>query len=233
VQEAMVPVIYAVSDCDKVSSDQYSQLITMISAERKARAERFLRFEDSCRSVIAEVLLAYTLRRVSGIELSKVTLIENQWKKPIIQGHDDVHFNITHSGKWVMCIIDAYEAGVDVEKVKRIDFGIVPRFFSLREQELFNRCATDEERLNCFSTLWVLKESYIKAIGRGLHCPLDSFSVIPDIKNTVTLERNDSALPDKFLKLYPIGENYKCAACCSTDILPAGINLCTVNDLLL
>lgn len=227
----MVPVIYAVSDCDKVSSEQYSQLITMVSAERKARAERFLRSEDSCRSVIAEVLLAYSLRQVSGIELSKITLIENQWKKPIIQGHD-VHFNLTHSGKWVMCIIDTFEAGIDVEKVKRVDFGIVPRFFSIREQEFFNRCATDEDRLNCFSTLWVLKESYIKAIGRGLHCPLDSFSVIPDIHNNVTLERNDSALPEKFLKLYSIGENYKCAACCSTNALPAGINMLTVNDLL-
>jgi 4'-phosphopantetheinyl transferase len=227
----MVPVIYAVSDCDTVTSQQYSQLVTMISAERKARAERFLRFEDSCRSVIAEVLLAYTLRHVSGLELSKVTLIENQWKKPIIQGHD-VHFNLTHSGKWVMCIIDEYESGIDVEKVKRVDFGIVPRFFSPREQEYFNLCTTDEQRLNCFSTLWVLKESYIKAIGRGLHCPLDSFSVIPDFHNNVTLERNDTALPDKFLKLYPIGENYRCAACCSTGILPTNIKMLTATDLL-
>ncbi|HEX2958170.1 MAG TPA: 4'-phosphopantetheinyl transferase superfamily protein [Chitinispirillaceae bacterium] len=227
----MIPVIYAVSDCDAVTSQQYGRLITMVSAERKARAQRFLRFEDSCRSVIAEVLLAYTLRQVADLELSRVTLIENQWKKPIIQGHD-VHFNITHSGKWVMCIVDKCEAGIDVEKVKHVDFGIVPRFFSTREQELFNRCTTDELRLNCFSTLWVLKESYIKAIGRGLHCPLDSFSVIPDMYNNVTLERNDPALPDKFLKIYPIGENYKCAACCSTKALPDGINMLTVNDLL-
>lgn len=227
----MIPVIYAVSDCDAVTSQQYSQLISMVSAERKARAERFLRFEDSCRSVIAEVLLAYTLRQVCGIELSKVTLVENQWKKPIIQGHD-VHFNLTHSGKWVMCIIDIYESGIDVEKVKRVDFGIVPRFFSLREQEFFNRCTTDEQRLNCFSTLWVLKESYIKAIGRGLHCPLDSFSVLPDLHNTVTLERNDPALPEKFMKLYSIGEGYRCAACCSTASLPSDVNLFTVDDLL-
>lgn len=227
-----MPFIYAVSDCDTVSKVQFSQLLSMVSTERKTRAERFLRFEDSCRSVIAEVLLAYTLRHVAGLELSNVTLSENQWKKPVIQGHDDVHFNITHSGKWVMCIIDAFEAGIDVEKVKRVDFGIVPRFFSIREQELFNKCTTDEERLNCFSTLWVLKESYIKAIGRGLHCPLDSFSVIPDMYNNVTLERNDPALPDKFLKIFPIGDNYKCAACCSRKTLPDRINMLTVNDLL-
>ncbi len=228
----MVPVINAVSDCDNVPKGQYSQLLAMVSAERKARAERFLRFEDSCRSVIAEALLVYTLRHVAGLELSKVTLAENQWKKPVIQEHDDVHFNITHSGKWVMCIVDAFEAGIDVEKVKRVDFGIVQRFFSIREQELFNRCTTDEERLNCFSTLWVLKESYIKAIGRGLNCPLDSFSVIPDVHNNVILERNDPALPDKYLKLYPIGDSYKCAACCSTNTLPTDIKLLTVNDLL-
>lgn len=227
----MHPVIYAVSECDSVSRDQYTKLLECVSAERRARADRFLRFEDSCRSVIAEVLLAYTLRHVSGLELSKITLIENQWKKPIVQGYD-VQFNLTHSGKWVMCIIDEYETGIDVEKVKRVDFGIVPRFFSHREQEFFNRCTTDEQRLNCFSTLWVLKESYIKAIGRGLHCPLDSFSVIPDVHNTVTLERNDSALPDKFLKLYPIGENYRCAACCSTKVLPEDVNLLMIDDLL-
>jgi 4'-phosphopantetheinyl transferase len=227
----MFPVIFAVSECTSVTADQYNQLFTIVSAERKARAERFFRFEDSCRSVIAEALLAYALKAVCGINFKTATFIENQWKKPIIEGHD-IHFNLTHSGSWVMCIIDQYETGIDVERVKHVDFGIVPRFFSAAEQEYFNRCTSDEERLDRFTTLWVLKESYIKAIGRGLHCPLDSFSVLPDENNCISLERNDQSLPHKYFKLYPAGDSYRCAACCSIDRFSSGVTNVSVGTLI-
>jgi 4'-phosphopantetheinyl transferase len=226
----MHPVIYAISECENVTPDQYNRLLQKVTPERQVRAKRFLRFEDSCRSVVAEALLAYTLKRECGIDFNSITLIENQWKKPIIQGHA-IHFNLTHSGSWVMCIIDSGETGIDVEKVKHVDFGIVPRFFSQKEQQHFNRYKTDEEKLDCFSTLWVLKESYIKAIGKGLYCPLDSFSVIPDSQNNVTLERHDTSLPNRFFRIYPIGEKYRCAACCSTAIVPSTVEIVTIEQL--
>jgi 4'-phosphopantetheinyl transferase len=78
----------------------------------------------------------------------------------------------------------------------------------------------------------VLKESYIKAIGRGLYCPLDSFSVIPAENSSVTLQRNDPSLPHQYLKLFPVGGPYRCAACCSIDRFPSGINLVTVDNLI-
>lgn len=227
----MFPVILAVPESTAVSDDQYKQLLSIVSSERKARAERFLRFEDSCRSVIAETLLAYTLKTVCGIDFNSVTILENQWKKPVIEEFN-IHFNLTHSGSWVMCIIDEYETGIDVERVKHVDFGIVPRFFSVAEQAFFNQSTTDEQRLDRFSTLWVLKESYIKAIGRGLYCPLDSFSVVPAENSSVTLQRNDPSLPHKYLKLFPVGGLYRCAACCSIDRFPSGINLVTIDNLI-
>jgi 4'-phosphopantetheinyl transferase len=175
--------------------------------------------------------LRYALKHSSDIDLHTVTIIENEWKKPLIQGHD-LHFNLTHSGDWVMCIIDNKEAGVDVEKIKKVDYGIVPRFFSQHEQTLFETCGTDHDRLSMFTTIWVLKESYIKAIGRGLYCPLDSFSTIPDLsRSTVTLKLNDPSLPQKFFKLYDIGEEYRCAVCCSENRFPETVTIVSVESL--
>ena len=36
-----------------------------------------------------------------------------------------------------------------------------------------------EDKNKAFSTLWTLKESYMKMTGRGMDLPLDSFEVVP------------------------------------------------------
>ncbi len=66
--------------------------------------------------------------------------------------------------------------GVDIEKIRPIDFAIAERFFTASEYRLLMDTA-EQERLQLFYTLWTLKESYIKFVGKGLSIPLDSFAI--------------------------------------------------------
>ena len=64
---------------------------------------------------------------------------------------------------------------MDIQKSAVYSPALVNRFFAEAERD-YIEAAQDK---NCaFTEIWSLKESYIKAVGTGMHMPLSSFSVI-------------------------------------------------------
>ena len=99
--------------------------------------------------------------------------------KPYFPDYPWIHFNLSHTRGFVCCALSETEVGVDVERRRpqKYQERILGRF-SEEEQRLW-RAAPSSERERLFFRMWVLKESYVKADGRGLRIPLDSFSVLP------------------------------------------------------
>ena len=62
------------------------------------------------------------------------------------------------------------EIGCDIQQIKDINLSIADRFFTAEERK-YVKCTED------FFRIWTLKESFIKAIGKGLALPLNSFSI--------------------------------------------------------
>ena len=89
----------------------------------------------------------------------------------------DLFFQINknNSGSKIVCAIDTKEVGIDVEKIEDIDLEIGKRFFAMDEYQLIQSQKKDE-KLKFFFKIWTLKEAYVKAEGKGLSIPLDSFS---------------------------------------------------------
>lgn len=89
-----------------------------------------------------------------------------------------IRFSASHSGDWALIGL-AREArvGVDVEAVRPMEMkAVAERFFA--EEEIRELASLSEgERAAGFFALWTLKESYLKALGRGLSKPLQSFCV--------------------------------------------------------
>lgn len=91
----------------------------------------------------------------------------SSYGRPYIEGAPD--FNISHSGEYIFCAIaERGRVGVDVEKVTPIDIHDFRRFMS---DEEWAGIDTSTDRLRCFYDTWTLKESVIKADGRGLSAP--------------------------------------------------------------
>ncbi len=133
-----------------------------------------------------------------------------KYGKAYISNHENIHFNLSHSGKIVLCAISDMEVGADVEYIDReIDLNIAKHYFYNREYEnIMNAENMPEE----FFKYWVLKESYMKYTGLGMNLKLNSFEII--IEDKIRLKNDNSNL--KF-NLFDI-EDYKIAIASHYDV---------------
>ncbi len=90
-----------------------------------------------------------------------------------------LRFNLAHSGELALIAASAHsELGVDLELMRpRADPLRVARgYFTPAESDVIE-AAPAEERNALLYRLWVAKEAFVKATGRGLSASLKSFSV--------------------------------------------------------
>ncbi|XP_038720650.1 4'-phosphopantetheinyl transferase ffp-like isoform X2 [Tripterygium wilfordii] len=108
---------------------------------------------------------------------------EVEW--PIFDDWDPpaLNFNISHTSSLIACGVTVNSPiGVDVEeKQRRLKSDILSfahRYFSPREVETLTMILDPEVRRQEFIKLWTLKESYVKALGRGFSAaPFKTFTI--------------------------------------------------------
>lgn len=117
----------------------------------------------------AQRLLRLGLERAFGIQQSEIDLERNSFGKPRLRGRPGVHFNIAHCRRAVAVLVADRPVGVDVEAVRGRDSQVAAHCFDASER-LRVEASADPDRE--FFRYWTLKESYVKALGRGLSYPV-------------------------------------------------------------
>ena len=72
--------------------------------------------------MIGEKLLATGLYKEYGLKLAFEPRATGEHGKPFLTLQPRIHYNITHSGKYVMCIIADQEIGIDVQVHKKVNY---------------------------------------------------------------------------------------------------------------
>ncbi|AZK45736.1 4'-phosphopantetheinyl transferase family protein [Paenibacillus lentus] len=220
--------IYGVQLEPNITSLSIWSLIEVLPLERQERIHRFIRKEDALRTLTADILSRLLICSRLNMKNRDICLIQNAYGKPLLKEDYGLHFNNSHSGKWVVCAIDEAPVGIDVEEVKEIDLGLAERFFSKQECIDLHRLQ-DDNRLSYFFDLWTLKESYIKAAGMGLSLPLDSFSIRVSPERIELNTRNE--LNCCSFRQYDIDSAYKLSVCAMHDRLPDHIRMLSMDEL--
>ena len=193
-----------------------------ISPVQRARIERLARESDRRRAQAAEVIMRRVLSSHLGVSQDEIKVERDQFNKPFLPG-TDIFFNLSHSADRVACAVDTAPLGVDLERIRPLPemMEIVTRYFSTEKQLTLESCP-EPDRLECFFTLWTLKESFVKAEGKGLSIPLNSFSMKVAEDGSALLE--DHPEESKWsLHSYSIGVHYKLAVCATTSDLPTDV----------
>ena len=149
----------------------YPLLYATATPERRQRADRYRRKEDALRSLAAGALLRYAL---GGLDY---TVEKGPSGKPYIKENNRFHYNLSHSGNWVVIAFGDSVVGIDVERIC-MDEGkesIARRCFTPEEQTyIFSDKALEAQR---FFQVWTGKESYLKYLGTGLKKSMTSFGI--------------------------------------------------------
>lgn len=132
-------------------------------------------------STIARGALRFILASYLRTSPREVSFDYNANGKPLLSEKysETIHFNIAHSEE---CLVLGFtrdsELGIDVEKI--IDLtdseAIARNYFTPEEREDLQKVPKGE-RLRAFYNCWTRKEAILKAIGKGLSQPLNTFRV--------------------------------------------------------
>ena len=148
-----------------------------LSADSTERIKAMKRTETAAGSLMAELIPKVMLSKYAGIPLNDIDIIKEESGKPRFLKQQHIYYNISHSGNYVICAFADKDVGIDIEKIRTINPEIARRFFTKNEQDyIFNDASESYEKR--FFTIWTLKESYLKALGKGLRKSLGSFSVV-------------------------------------------------------
>ncbi|GMK38601.1 4'-phosphopantetheinyl transferase [Paenibacillus sp. CCS19] len=215
--------INAVRIPKEIDGNLFLSLLPLVSEEKRRRIERFVYREDALRALLGEMLVRRIIQTKLGLSNDEIRFKRNRYGKPFLENCEDCYFNISHSGEWVVGVIHSKPIGIDVEQIQTIDLEIAQRFFAEEEyRAMQNR--PDIERQSFFYDMWTLKESYMKAIGKGLSVPLDSFSIQIVSKDEIRLTEGEKAANYHF-KQYDIDPGYKLSVCAESDRFPSRVTM--------
>ncbi|MFE3576471.1 4'-phosphopantetheinyl transferase family protein [Lysinibacillus sp. NPDC059133] len=211
--------IYAVKIPEYITGLQFSRLTQYVDLQKKERIKRFVKVEDAYRTLIADILLRSLICEKFGIINHDIIFNVTEYGKPYLKNVEQLSYNISHSGDWVVIALNNFEIGIDIEMIKPIDFNFAKQF--LTEYEYFDLMSIQEKRkrLEYFYDLWTLKESYVKAIGKGLFFPLKDFTIQKDSLNKITFQ---SSLDTNswYFKQYEVDHDYKLSVCSEINSFP-------------
>ena len=135
-----------------------------ISEQRREQALKFKHELGKRLCVLAYQLLKRGLAEVYGIRENPV-FEYNEHGKPMIVGHPEIFFNLSHCKEAAICVVSDQPVGVDVESVRSFNESLVR--YTMNEAEV-KEIESAEDQAVAFIRLWTMKESALKLIGTGI-----------------------------------------------------------------
>ncbi len=168
----------------------------------------------------AHKLLDFALKKEYGIE--RYTLGKGSHGKPFLSSCRDIKINLSHCTGLAVCSAGDVTIGVDCEKLRTVRDGVVRRVFT--ESERLETKSSNNPDLT-FTRFWTLKESFVKAVGRGVSYPM---------KNAVFSFDGSyiySNIKGACFRQWVILDKYVISLCCAAAECEASLNIITEKAL--
>lgn len=180
-------------ELEKYTEEDVAMLERAMPQWRKEHICKIKNAQSRRESVLAFHLLQQKLVETYGITDFCFTYGENG--KPRLKEYPDIHINLSHCRKAVVCAISTQPIGIDVEIIGRYKESLAR--YTMNEGELEEILAADEhpthgysDRDVIFTCLWTKKEAAAKLSGEGISTNVrDILSQHGNIKYTTHINR--------------------------------------------
>jgi len=169
--------IFAVELKESINSKTFDYLIQLVDKVKQESISKLKVKSEKDLSLVGDILARYAMKKAFCIPIDEIKFKIGEYGKPYVVECENVHFNISHSGNFVVCAVYNKPIGIDVQRMDDVDFdSIAKRAFTENEQVVYFS-TPEEERKKQFYKTWTAKESYIKCLGTGIR---DLGKDIPD-----------------------------------------------------
>ena len=157
-------------------------LLSLLSADEKARAQRFYFERDYLRYIAGRACLRWLLGGYLGLQPVQIEFEYNPLGKPALKTALDgrvLQFNLSNSDNRVLYVFSwQRRVGIDLELVHPMpdEDDFARQFFCAPESALLRSLSGDAKRKTFFE-LWTCKEALLKAMGDGLTKPINEVEV--------------------------------------------------------
>lgn len=154
-------------------ADALSRFLATLSNDERERAARFHFDRHRNRYIAGRGIVRSLIARYLDSQPGALQFSYNPNGKPALSGrfaNPGLDFNLAHSENLALFAVTRGGAvGIDVEKIRPMTDAdeLVARFFSPRENALFQKLAQEQKTI-AFLNLWTRKEAWLKATGEGI-----------------------------------------------------------------
>lgn len=142
----------------------------LLDADERARAERFHQPADRLRFLLTRAALRQLIGTALGLAPTAVRLRYGAAGKPLLEGNDALHFNVSHSGAFAAIALSRRApVGIDIEQPRAdLDCLAIARAHFAAHEHAALAAVSEGPRRAAFYRLWTFKEAVTKAHGTGI-----------------------------------------------------------------
>ena len=157
----------------------------VLDAGEQKRASSYHHDKDKTRFILCRGALRFLLGRYMGREAADIKFVLGKNYKPFVQttGEHEFHYNVTHSGDWILIAIANTPVGIDTEYIDA-DFSFTEVLPVCFKKDEINFIQKAKEPIPAFYLLWTRKEALTKATTKGID---NDLSFIPCLEGDHTV----------------------------------------------
>lgn len=206
--------VYAVNIKDIIVDPEW---VRFVSEHMRQRLCGIRHPQTLIQTLIGDLLIRFLAIQYLGVNNRDILFETNEFGKPYLAASNKpFHFNLSHSGQWVVCAVDQNPVGIDAQLMEPIDLDLVKNVLS---PQMFRHYMnlTPEQQLDYFYDFWTLHESYLKLTGQGLSdlvaVPTDQFE-------------------KQYYQRYELELGYRLAACSFSDQFESSLSYVYVSAII-
>ena len=166
---------FRIWDLQQIDAARLRQWFNEFSPAQQQEILSLRRTESRVSRLCAHRLALEMLSRESGLPMAALVIETDPLGKPQVK-NAPLHFNVSHSGDFVVCAVDAQPVGVDIEVIHPVRPVLAARV-CCPEELAYAAPGGDLDPVRFFE-IWTAKEALLKYRGTGIRGDLREVCVV-------------------------------------------------------